>query len=64
MTIQLIVTVDPNKKLNSSKLLGDKKVIRWESLPREEQIALLNALADFHNLFFKFLKPESDDNKD
>lgn len=35
--------------------------IPWEDLTREQQIELLNSIADIHGLFKRFLKKEGGD---
>jgi len=47
--------------LASLDLKKGKKQINWEELTRVEQIRLLKALSNFHELFSKFIKPEENE---
>ena len=40
-----------------------KKRINWEEMTRVEQLRLLKALSNFHELFSKFIKPDENENK-
>ena len=40
-----------------------KKRINWEEMTRVEQLSLLKALSNFHELFSKFIKPDENENK-
>jgi len=43
---------------SGAEIKKDGETIGWEDLTREEQIDLLNSMANMYNLFKKFLKEE------
>ena len=44
--------------LDSIHFMTGRKAIEWKNMTREEQIAIVNALKQFSELFQKFTKPE------
>ena len=49
--------------LTSFGLKKEKKQINWDKLTRVEQVRILKALSNFHELFSKFIKPEENEKK-
>jgi hypothetical protein len=60
--MKTIIDID-EKGLCSLDLKKEKKQINWADLTRVEQLRLLKALSNFHELFSKFIKPEENENK-
>jgi hypothetical protein len=55
--MKIIIEID-EKGLCSLNLKKEKKQINWADLTRVEQLRLLKALSNFHELYSKFIKPE------
>lgn len=56
--MKVIIEIDEKSNLVGLQFKEGKKVLDWDDFTRIMQIKILNAMAEHHNLFFKFLKEE------
>lgn len=60
--MKIIIEID-EQVLCGLDFKKEKKEIKWRKMTRVEQLRVLKALSNFHELFSKFIKPEENENK-
>ena len=53
------IIIDNDGEFIGTQMLKDDVILDWNVLSREEQIKILNTIAQSYNLFFKCFKEQS-----